>query len=115
MTNEQLYLAGKQARHLRALGHHLSPVAMIGKEGVTDGLLKSVEAVLTAHELIKVKLQEGCPLEKTEAAELLARKTRAKIAQIIGRTVLLYRENPEKQEEKKIRLPKKPQKGKRNE
>ncbi len=105
MDNSTLYLTGKAARHLRGLGHHLSPTAMIGKEGVTDGVVKSVAAVLTAHELIKVKIQENCPLGKEEAAELLARRTKSRIAQIIGRTFLLYRENPEKNEEQKIHLP----------
>jgi RNA-binding protein len=107
MDNASLYLTGKAARHLRGLGHHLSPTAMIGKEGITDGVVKSVEAVLVAHELIKVKIQENCPLGKEEAAELLARKTKGKIAQIIGRTFLLYRENQDKNEEQKIHLPRK--------
>lgn len=106
MGNEHLYLKGKAARHLRGLGHHLDPTVMIGREGITENLVKSAEAVLLFHELIKVKIQENCPLGKEEAAEALARKTKSKIAQIIGRTFLLYRENREKPEDKKIQLPK---------
>ncbi|MGV1099653.1 ribosome assembly RNA-binding protein YhbY [Thiovibrio sp. JS02] len=106
MSNK-LYLTGKEARHLRGLGHHLSPLAMIGKEGITDNLIASLEAVLTAHELVKVKMQDGCPHGKEEAAELLARKTRSRIAQIIGKTFLLFRENKDLKEDKKIKLPRK--------
>ena len=105
MSKKPLTLTGKQARHLRGLGHHLSPVAMIGREGITDNLIKSVLAVLTARELIKVKIQENCPLDKKEAAETLARKTASSIAQIIGKTFLLYRENKDLSEDKKIKLP----------
>jgi len=105
MSNK-LYLTGKQARHLRGLGHHLSPLAMIGKEGITDNLLASVDAVLAAHELIKVKMQDGCPLGREETAELLAQKSKSRIAQIIGKTFLLYRENKDLKEDKKIKLPK---------
>jgi RNA-binding protein len=84
-------LTGKQTRHLRALGHHLKPVVMIGREGITESLLASVEEALTSHELIKVKLQEGCDLDRSEVSQLLAEKTGASIAQILGKTILLYR------------------------
>lgn len=103
--SKNLYLTGKQARHLRGLGHHLSPLVMIGKEGVTDNLIKALEAVLTAHELVKLKIQEGCPTEREEIAELLAKATKSRIAQIIGKTFLLFRENKELKEDKKISLP----------
>ena len=105
MSKKPLMLTGKQARLLRSLGHHLSPTAMIGREGITDNVVKSAEAVLTARELIKVKIQENCPLDKKEAATTLAKKTRSGIAQIIGKTFLLYRENKDLPEDKKIKLP----------
>lgn len=104
--SKNLYLSGKQGRHLRGLGHHLSPLVMIGKDGATDNLIAALEAVLTAHELVKVKIQDGCPFGREEAAELLAQKTRSRIAQIIGKNFLLFRENKELKEEKKIALPK---------
>ncbi|HIJ78142.1 MAG TPA: ribosome assembly RNA-binding protein YhbY [Deltaproteobacteria bacterium] len=102
-----MYLIGKPAKYLRGLGHHLSPMAMIGKEGITDNLVAAVDNVLNAHELVKVKLQDGCPYEKKEAAELLAQKTKSAIAQIIGKTFLLYRENKKLKDDKKISVPKK--------
>lgn len=103
--NKKLYITGKQGRELRGLGHHLSPLIMIGKDGVTDNLINALEAVLNAHELIKVKIQDGCPYAREEAAELLAQKSKSRIAQIIGKTFLLFRENKELKEDKKIKLP----------
>ncbi|MFA7383050.1 MAG: ribosome assembly RNA-binding protein YhbY [Desulfurivibrionaceae bacterium] len=103
--NKKLYITGKQGRELRGLGHHLSPLVMIGKDGATDNLLAALEAVLTAHELVKVKIQDGCPFAREEAAELLAQKSKSRIAQIIGKTFLLFRENKELKEDKKIKLP----------
>ena len=107
MSNKPLILTGKQARHLRGLGHHLKPLAMIGREGISESLIASVDEVLAAHELIKVKIQENCPLDKEEAAETLARKTKSSVAQIIGKTFLIYRENKDKEDDQKIKLPKK--------
>jgi RNA-binding protein len=98
-------LTGKQARHLRGLGHHLKPMAMLGKEGITDNLIAAVEAVLTVHELLKVKMQENCPLDRKEAAEQLGEQTGAAVAQLLGKTFLLYRPNPDLPDDKRIKLP----------
>jgi RNA-binding protein len=94
-------LTGKQVRFLRGLGHHLQPVVMIGKDAISEALLASLEEALAAHELIKVKLQEGCPLDRREAATSLAEKTGAAAAQVLGKTILLYRQG----EKPKINLP----------
>ena len=95
----------KQGQYLRGLGHHLSPLAMVGHGGIDDQLVTAVEDVLTAHELIKIKLQSNCPLDRKEVAAVLSTKTRAATIQILGKTILLYRENKDKKGDKKITLP----------
>jgi len=93
----------KQRAHLRSLAHHLKPVHYIGKEGVTDAALRSVEEAFNTRELLKVKVLEAAPLDVREAgAELAARIEGAELVQTIGRTAVLYRRHPEKPE---IRLP----------
>ena len=84
-------LSGKQRRHLRGLGHHLSPVLQIGYEGLTDSVVTQANAQLDAHELIKVKVSEASPLPRHEAASQLASATHSQLAQVLGRTFLLYR------------------------
>jgi len=84
-------LTGRQRRHLRALGHHLQPVVQVGHEGVSEAVVGQADRQLTSHELIKVKIGESSPQQRHEAAELLAARTGAQIAQVLGRTVLLYR------------------------
>ena len=84
-------LTGKQRRHLRALGHHLSPVLQIGYEGLTDSVVTQANAQLDAHELIKVRVSEASPLPRHEAASQLASATHSQLAQVLGRTFLLYR------------------------
>ncbi len=94
-------LTGKQVRFLRGLGHHLKPVVMVGKEEVTEALVASVDEALQIHELIKVKLQEGCIMDRKEVAEALSTRTGSAVAQILGRTILLFRTS----DEGKIKLP----------
>jgi len=84
-------LSGKQKRHLRALGHSLKPVIHIGKKVIEEALIKEAIAALDCHELIKVKLLESCLLGKNEAADMLAGSCKADIAQVLGKTILLYR------------------------
>ena len=89
-------LSGKQRRHLRALGHHLDPLLQIGQEGVTDGVVAQANVQLQRHELIKVRVLESSPLDRREAADELAARTGADLAQVLGRTFLLYKRDPEK-------------------
>jgi RNA-binding protein len=84
-------LTGKQVRFLRGLGHHLQPVVMVGKDELSPGLIASVEEALASHELIKIRLQEGCLLDRKEVAESLSKTTGAQVAQLLGKTILLYR------------------------
>ena len=84
-------LTGKQKRHLRALGHSLKPVIQIGKKEIETSLITEVDTALEHHELIKVKLLESCFLDKHESSEALARACNAEVAQILGKTFLLYR------------------------
>ena len=87
-------LFGKQKRHLRSLAHHLQAVVWIGHDGLSDAVLAKIETELNEHELIKVKVGKG-PLNRKAAAAELTEKTGAEIAQILGKTLLLYRAHEE--------------------
>lgn len=87
---------GALRKKLRAAGHHLSPVVQVGKEGVTDAVLAQLDRALLDHELVKVKIGTETPEDRYEAAERLGAGTSAQIAQVLGRTLLLYRRHPEK-------------------
>jgi RNA-binding protein len=89
-------LSGKQRRHLRALAHDLRPIVQVGKGGIDEGLVAAVDQALTDHELIKVKVGESASVDRHDAAEDIATKTRSEIAQVLGNTVILYRAHPEK-------------------
>lgn len=96
-------LTGKQRRHLRALAHDLKPIVQIGRGGIDEGLVAAIDQALTDHELIKVKLGEAAGLDRHEAAEAIASKTKSEVAQVLGYTLVLYRADPE---DPKITLPK---------
>jgi len=94
-------LTGKQKRYLRGLGHGLKPVLRIGKKEFNAALTAEADAALATHELIKVKILESCEMDRHEVAESLAKASGAEVAQVLGRTLLIYRKGVEP----KIELP----------
>ncbi|MBS7344488.1 MAG: ribosome assembly RNA-binding protein YhbY [Caryophanon sp.] len=96
-------LTGKQKRFLRAEAHHLTPIFQVGKGGVNDEMTKSIRDVLEARELIKVRILDNCEEDKNDVAQALAKGARAELVQLIGLTVVLYKES---RDNKKIILPK---------
>ena len=98
-------LPGNQKKFLRSLGHHLTQSVIVGKEGISENLIQSCNEGLNAHELIKIKLGQNCPIEKKEAAQELAEMTGSHLIQLIGRTVLLYKHNRDLPRDQAIKLP----------
>jgi putative YhbY family RNA-binding protein len=89
-------LASDLRRRLRARAHALQPVVAISAAGVTDGVLREIDASLKAHELIKVKVAEH---ERPERAAILLRicaELKAEPVQHIGKILVLYREQKDK-------------------
>lgn len=97
-------LSGKEKRFLRSLANTMEPVVQVGKGGVGESVLFSLNEALTARELVKVRVLKNCLDEIPDVAAELAAQSGAELVQIIGRNVLLYRQNPEKPI---IQLPKK--------
>jgi RNA-binding protein len=91
-------LSGKQKRILRAAGTCLKPEVWIGKEGITDGTIQTIENSFNTKELVKIKFLETSSLGKKDAAETIRQRTNSEVVQIIGHTILIYRPFPEEQE-----------------
>jgi RNA-binding protein len=107
MTHEKApkNLTNAQKKFLRRLGHDLSPMVYIGKEGLTETVAAAVDDSLYHHELIKVKIINTDKITKHEAAEQIPPRTGSLLVQLIGKTLLLYRPNDKKKKEEQIRLP----------
>jgi RNA-binding protein len=93
-------LDGAQRRYLRSLAHPLKPVVFVGESGLTEAVVKAVDAALGAHELIKIRLRQ--PADKHATADELAAATHAALCGVLGHTVVLYRPDLE---EPRIQLP----------
>lgn len=66
----------------------------MGKLGLSEAVTKAVDAALETHELIKVRVGTECPQDKKSLAAELGPAVGAEVAQVLGRTILLYRRHP---------------------
>ena len=67
----------------------------IGKDGVTENVIKQLGEELFNHELIKITLQESVELTEFEITEL-AVKLGAEVVTTIGRKIVLYKHSEKK-------------------
>lgn len=90
-------LTSGQRSFLRSEAHHLAPVVLIGRQGVTGAVIASADSALDARELIKVRFNDHKD-EKRPLSERLAEATRSEIVGMVGHVVILYRmhRDPEK-------------------
>ncbi len=95
-------LTGKQKRFLRSKAHHLNPIFQVGKGGVNDNLIKQIGEALEARELLKVSVLQNCDEDRDDVASMLSKGARAELVQVIGNTIVLYKES---RENKQLQLP----------
>ncbi|WP_202080720.1 ribosome assembly RNA-binding protein YhbY [Caldalkalibacillus salinus] len=95
-------LTGKQKRYLRSQAHHLNPIFQVGKGGVNDNMVDQIEDALEKRELLKISVLQNCDQDTKEVASQLAEETDAYLVQVIGHTIVLYKES---EENKLIELP----------
>ena len=95
-------LNSKQRQYLKGLGHSLKPVIQVGKDGLSQQVLSSISKALDDHELIKINILETADIEREQASSILTSALNAEVIQTLGRKILLFRRNNEKQ---KIEIP----------
>ena len=85
-------LKGYEKKFLRGLAHDLRPVVLIGKDGITDGIVRAADEELSQHELIKIKFNDAKEKNQKETltGELIDKTGSAQIG-MIGHTAILYR------------------------
>ena len=71
--------------------HGLEPAVYIGKAGITENVIREMDDYLRVHELLKVKLQDGCIIDAKAAGNEAAAELNAEFVQAIGKKFSLYR------------------------
>ncbi|KKA44294.1 MULTISPECIES: ribosome assembly RNA-binding protein YhbY [Salinivibrio] len=96
-------LSTKQKQYLKGLAHPLKPVVLMGANGLTEAVVAEIELALDHHELIKVKVASEDRETKNLIIDAILRETGAEKVQVIGKTLVIYRQS----DARKIELPRK--------
>ncbi|MFZ3588231.1 ribosome assembly RNA-binding protein YhbY [Bacillus sp. DJP31] len=88
-------LTGKQKRFLRSKAHHLDSIFQVGKGGVNENMIKQIDDALEKRELIKVSVLQNCEEDRHDVAAKISEGARAELVQVIGHTIVLYKESKE--------------------
>ena len=97
-------MTSKTRAYLKSISSTYDPIFQIGKGGITPEVCEAVSEALTARELIKLSVLKNCFDDPKEVAQILAERTRSEIVHVIGRKIVLFRQNSRK-EDRKIMLP----------
>jgi putative YhbY family RNA-binding protein len=107
-----LNLNSEERRALRARAHSLRPVVAISQDGLSDPVVREIDASLAAHELIKVRVYNDDREQRESFLASLCERLAAAPVQHIGKLLVLWRPRPEQPAAPK-RAPRLPRRSKR--
>ena len=81
----------KQRAKLRGVASTEDTILQLGKEGITESFIRSLDLALEARELVKLKVLETAMMDRREAAAELAEATGSEVVTVIGTKIVLYR------------------------
>jgi putative YhbY family RNA-binding protein len=88
-------LTSRERSHLKARAHALEPVVHVGKTGLTDKVAAELDRSLTAHELIKVRVEADDRHARAELCEAICARADAAEVQRVGKVLVLWRPRPD--------------------
>lgn len=86
-------LTKSQKQYLKGLSNTLKPMVTVGKGGLSENIIMSLEEQLKAHELVKVSILNTCDEPISEMALDMAAATSSEIISQLGHKIVFFRRN----------------------
>jgi RNA-binding protein len=93
-------MTSKERAELKSQAMKLDSIFQIGKSSLTPQMTEAVKNALHARELIKLSVLKNCTDDPNELARILAERTGSEVVQVIGKKIVLYKLNPEKEKKR---------------
>lgn len=88
----------KERAHLKGLASTMNPIFQVGKSSITPEFTEAIREAIEARELIKLNVLKNCMDDPRAIAEVLAERTGSEVVQVIGKKIVLYKENKDKKD-----------------
>ena len=95
-------MTSKQRAYLKSLANNIDPIFQVGKSSLTPELTEAIGESFNNRELIKIAVLKNCMDDPNEIAQIIAERTHSQVVHVIGKKIVLYKEN---KDNKKIQLP----------
>ncbi|MBN9288086.1 MAG: hypothetical protein BGO43_07405 [Gammaproteobacteria bacterium 39-13] len=82
-------------KNLATKAHQLHPIVIVGGKGLTIQVHQEIDAALTAHELLKIRINAETREARQQMIAEIAEHHQATIVQAIGHVLVLYRPKKE--------------------
>ena len=84
-------LTSKERSNLRSIASKIEPITQVGKLGVNEALLESLDKAIEKRELVKITVLENSGLVPKEVGFEIAEKLGAEFVCATGRKLVFYR------------------------
>lgn len=97
-------MTSKQRAYLKSISSTYDPIFQVGKSSVSPELIEAISEALDKRELIKISVLKNCADDPKVIAEIIAERTRSVVVHVIGKKIVLYKQNKNK-DKRKIIIP----------
>lgn len=94
-------MTSKERAELKSQAMTMDSIFQIGKASLTPQMTQAIRDALHARELIKISVLKNCGDDPKELARILAERTGSQVVQVIGKKIVLYKLNPEKEKKRR--------------
>ena len=95
-------MTSKERSELKTKAMKMESIFQIGKSSLTTQSVDAIKAALKARELVKINVLKNCDDDVNEIATVVAERTGSEVVQVIGRKIVLYKKNMQKEEKKRL-------------
>lgn len=96
-------MTSKQRAYLRGLANSITPIFQIGKNGISENLIKQIDDALEARELIKISVLDTAPDNVKPLGIEISEAANSVFVQSVGNKITLFRA---RKKDSRIVLPK---------
>ena len=95
-------MTSKERSELKTKAMKMESIFFFFLSSMTTQSVDAIKAALKARELVKINVLKNCDDDVNEIATVVAERTGSEVVQVIGKKIVLYKKNMQKEEKKRL-------------